>query len=133
MSRAAIETDNPISFGKIAIMFGTVALLTGVMLPSAGAQARSKRMFVLMLVAGATSAGTSLISGSKGSWVSLFIIGTSVAYLATSHLPAWRRQLAAVAVIVSLLIAGLLATFHAVQALVVSGLKAAGIGCRQAK
>jgi hypothetical protein len=42
MSRAAIATDNPISFGKIAIMFGTVALLTGVMLPSAGAQARSK-------------------------------------------------------------------------------------------
>jgi hypothetical protein len=79
-----------------------------------------------MLVAGATGAGASLLSGSKGSWVSLFIIGTSVAYLATTHLPAWRRQLAAVAVIVSLLIAGLLTPSHAVQDLVVSGLKGGG-------
>lgn len=55
--------------------------------------------------------------------MSLFIIGVTVAYLATQHWPTWRRHLSAVAVIATLICAGLLAPAHVVKDRVESGLK----------
>lgn len=119
--RAEGASGNPIPFGNTAIVLGAVALVAGAIFPFEGAKARWKQIFVL--AAGAAGAGASLLSGSKGGWVSLFIIGVTVAYLTTQHWPAWRRHLAAVAVIISLLIAGLLAPSHVVRDRVVSGFK----------
>ena len=55
--------------------------------------------------------------------MSLFIIGVTVAYLATQHWPVWRRHLSAAAVVAALLTAGLLAPSHVVKDRVMSGLK----------
>lgn len=121
MGRAEGATGNPIPFGNTAIVLGAVALVAGVMFPFEGAHARWKRRFVLM--AGAAGAGASLLSGSKGGWMSMFIIGVTVAYLATQHWPAWRRHLTAAAVVAALLTAGLLAPSHVVKDRVMSGLK----------
>ncbi|MFM2074270.1 MAG: hypothetical protein RJB34_575 [Pseudomonadota bacterium] len=121
MARAEGATGNPIPFGNTAIVLCGVALVAGVMFPFEGTHARWKRMFVV--AGGAAGAGTSLLSGSKGGWMSLFIIGLTVAYLATQHWPVWRRHLTAVAVVAALLTAGLLAPSHVVKDRVVLGLQ----------
>jgi O-antigen ligase len=121
MGRAEGASGSPIPFGNTAIVLGAVALVAGVMFPFEGSRAQWKRAFVLL--AGAAGAVASLLSGSKGGWMSLFIIGVTVAYLATQHWPAWRRHLSAVAVILALLCAGLLAPAHVVKDRVESGLK----------
>jgi len=121
LGRAMGSVGNPIPFGNTAIVLGTVALIAGVMFPFKGPQAQRKKMFAL--VAGIAGACASLLSGSKGGWMSLFIIGVTVAYLATHHWPSWRRHLAAVGVTLALLIAGLLAPSHVVKDRIESGLK----------
>ena len=121
IGRAMGSVGNPIPFGNTAIVLGAVALVAGVMFPFTGDRARWKRWFVLF--GGTTGAAASLLSGSKGGWLSLFIIGITVAYLATHQWPMWRRHLAALAVVVFLLVAGLLAPSHVVKDRVASGLK----------
>ncbi|MBM4189761.1 MAG: O-antigen ligase family protein [Betaproteobacteria bacterium] len=121
IDRASGAAGNPITFGNTAIVLAAVALVSGVMFPFQGAKAKWKQAFVLF--AGASGTGASLLSGSKGGWISLFIIGITVAYLSTQHWPAWRRHLSALAVVLSLLMAALLAPTHVVKDRVVSGLK----------
>lgn len=121
VERAQGATGNPIPFGNTAIVLGAVALVAGVMFPFDGDRARWKRGFVLL--AGTAGAGASLLSGSKGGWLSLFIIGLTVAYLATHQWSMWRRHLAALTVVLSLLVAGFLAPSHVVKDRVASGLK----------
>jgi O-antigen ligase len=119
--RAAGATGAPISFGNTAIVLGAVAFVAGVMFPFEGTQARWKRIFVL--VAGVAGAAASLLSGTKGGWISLLTIGVAVAILANSHLSAWRRVLTSATVVLSLLIAGMLVPSHIVKDRVASGLK----------
>ncbi|MEY4505910.1 MAG: hypothetical protein RL297_488 [Pseudomonadota bacterium] len=121
IARAMGSVGNPIPFGNTAIVLGAVALVAGVMFPFEGDRARWKRRFVLL--AGTAGAGASLLSGSKGGWLSLFIIGLTLAYLATHQWPMWRRHLAGLTVAVSLVVAGLLAPSHVVKDRVASGLK----------
>lgn len=120
INRATGAVGNPIPFGNTAIVLGAVALVAGVMFPFEGAKAHWKRAFVL--VAGIAGAWASLLSGSKGGWMSLFIIGVTVAYLATQHWPAWRRHMAAFTVILTLLFAGMVAPSYLVKDRVASGL-----------
>jgi O-antigen ligase len=121
IGRAEGAAGNPIPFGNTAIVLATVALVSGVMLPFEGRFAKKKRIFVI--AAGVAGVGASLLSGSKGGWMSLFIIGVSVVYLSTQHWAAWRRHLAALSVVVGILLAGLLAPTHVVQDRVISGVK----------
>ncbi|MDP4772061.1 MAG: hypothetical protein NWR85_07425 [Limnohabitans sp.] len=103
IARAYGATNHPIPFGNTAIVFSAVALVSGAMFPFEGPHAQKKRLFVW--VAGVAGAGASLLSGSRGGWLSLFIVGFTVAYLATRHWPAWRRHLCAAAVMASLVLA----------------------------
>jgi O-antigen ligase len=121
IGRATGSVNHPIPFGNTAIVLGAVALVAGSMFPFDGDRARWKRWFLLF--AGTAGAGASLLSGSKGGWLSLFIIGLTVAYLTTHQWPMLRRHFAALAVIASLVIAGLLAPSHVVKDRVESGLK----------
>lgn len=117
--RASGATNHPIPFGNTAIVLSAVASVSGVMFPFAGPYSKYKRLFVLL--AGAAGAGASLLSGSRGGWLSLFIIGLTVSYLATRHWTPWRRHLSALAALSILLIAGLLAPKHVVEDRLVSG------------
>lgn len=121
IARAYGATNHPIPFGNTAIVLSAVALVSGAIFPFEGPHAQWKRLF--MYVAGAAGIGASLLSGSRGGWLSLFIVGFTVAYLATRHWPAWRRHLCAAAVMASLLLAGLLAPSHLVKDRLVTGLK----------
>lgn len=119
IARAYGTTNHPIPFGNTAIVLSAVALVSGAMFPFEGPHAQKKRLFVC--VAGVAGAGASLLSGSRGGWLSLFIVGFTVAYLATRHWPAWRRHLCAAAVMASLVLAGLLAPSHLVKDRLVTG------------
>lgn len=119
IGRATGATGNPIPFGNTAIVLSAVALIAGVMFPFEGVKARWKRVFVLS--GGAAGAGASLLSGSKGGWLSLFIIGITIVYLSTHHWQLWRRHVAAFAMVVALFIAGTMAPSHVVKDRIVSG------------
>jgi O-antigen ligase len=121
IARAYGATNHPIPFGNTAIVLSAVALVAGAIFPFEGPHAQWKRFFVY--IAGAAGVGASLLSGSRGGWLSLFIVGFTVAYLATRHWPAWRRHLCAAAVIASLLLAGFLAPSHLVKDRLVTGFK----------
>ena len=121
IGRATGATSNPIPFGDTAIVLAMVALVSGVMFPFEGARARWKRAFVV--VSGIAGIGASLLSGSKGGWISLFIIGATITYLATQHWSSWRKHLALFAIFMSLVVAGFLAPSNLVQDRVISGLK----------
>lgn len=117
--RATGATNNPIPFGNTAIALSAVALVSGAIFPFEGHHAKWKRIFVF--VSGAAGAGASLLSGSKGGWLSLFIVCLTTTYLASRHWPGWRRHLSASAMIVSLLVFGFFAPSHIVQDRLVSG------------
>lgn len=119
IGRATGATGNPIPFGNTAIVLSAVALIAGVMFPFEGVKARWKRVFVLS--GGVAGLGASLLSGSKGGWLSVFIIGITIAYLTTHHWPLWRRHVAAFAMLVALFIAGMMAPSHVVKDRIVSG------------
>lgn len=121
IARAYGATNHPIPFGNTAIVLSAVALVSGAMFPFEGPHAKWKRLFVC--IAGVAGAGASLLSGSRGGWLSLFIVGFTVAYLATQHWPAWRRHLCAAAVMACLFLAGFLAPSHLVKDRLVTGFK----------
>jgi O-antigen ligase len=117
--RASGASNHPIPFGNTAIVLSAVASVSGVMFPFEGPHSKWKRLFVLL--AGAAGAGASFLSGSRGGWLSLLMIGVTVAYLATRNWPSWRRHISAIAIISTLITAGLLAPKHVVEDRLVSG------------
>lgn len=121
MPRAEGASGNPIPFGNTAIVLGAVALVAGVMFPFEGARALWIRRFHLF--AGVAGIGASLLSGSKGGWLSLCIVATTVAYLITKEWPTWRRHLFALSAILTLFLAGFFMPSHLVKDRLISGLK----------
>ncbi len=120
MGRAVGATGNPIPFGNTAIVLAAVCGVSAVMFPFEGSHVRLLR--ILMWFGTMAGAGASLLSGSKGGWMSLFIIGVTVSYLATQHWAAWRRHLVAAMVVLSLVCAGALAPSHVVKDRIAAGL-----------
>lgn len=121
IGRATGAVGNPIPFGNTAIVLAAVVLVACVLYPFGDPHSKWKRP--LLLMGGVAGACASLLSGSKGGWISLFIIGVTVVYLATQGWPAWRRHLAAAAVVFLLIFAGLMAPSHVVKDRIISGLK----------
>lgn len=121
MGRAIGSAGNPIPFGNTAIVLTAICGLAAVIYPFVGPYSKFTR--TLMWLGAIAGAGASLLSGSKGGWMSLFIIGITVSYLATQHWAAWRRHFAAVTVVLALVAAGALAPAHVVKDRIASGLE----------
>jgi O-antigen ligase len=120
VGRAVGATGNPIPFGNTAIVLAAICGVAAVMYPFVGPYSKLTR--TLMWLGALAGAGASLLSGSKGGWMSLFIIGITLSYLSTQHWVAWCRHVAAGAVVLALVVAGALAPAHVVKDRIASGL-----------
>jgi O-antigen ligase len=120
IGRAIGAAGNPIPFGNTAIVLAAICGVAAVMYPFVGPYSKLAR--ALMWLGAIAGAGASLLSGSKGGWMSLFIIGITISYLSTQHWAAWCRHVAAGAVVFALVVAGALAPAHVVKDRIVSGL-----------
>lgn len=102
LPRAKGATSNPISFGHIAVVLGTICAIAAVSFPFTA----HRNLYRAFLITSAlAAAAASLFSGSKGGWLSLMIVAFAAAVLSARNLPPMFRRMApfaAIAVILGL-------------------------------
>lgn len=116
--RAFGAGSNPIPFGNTAIVLAGICVVAAVRFPFD----RHKLRFQLFLFTGALCGmGASLLSGSKGGWLSLLLIGVLVGFLVTVSKPLWQRLASTLVVLSVILGAGFFAPDHLVKDRLISG------------
>lgn len=96
LDRARGAASNPISFGHLNVVFGTICILAAITFPFRDRPALHRGILVLGALC---AAAASLLSGSKGGWPSLLVVALAAGYLTVRHRPLWQRLLAPAAVL----------------------------------
>ena len=118
--RAFGAGSNPIPFGNTAIAMAGICVVAAVRYPFD----KNKLRFQLFLFTGALCGmGASLLSGSKGGWLSLLLIGVLVGFLVTVSKPLWQRLASTLVVLSVILGAGFFAPDHLVKDRLISGVE----------
>lgn len=120
LGRAFGSVGNPIPFGNSAVVMGMVSLLALVFYEHSGQYIKLKKGVLLFGVISGFAA--SLLSGSKGGWLSIFIIALSVSYAMGHRWSLWKRHLVAMFMVLIIGLMGLFAPSHLVKERIVSGL-----------
>lgn len=120
LPRAFGAGTNPIPFGNTAIVMAGMCVVAAVIFPSDTHKLRDK----IFLITGAMCGmGASLLSGSKGGWLSLLLIGVLVGFLLTASKPLWQRLASTVVILSVILGAGFFAPNHLVKDRLISGVE----------
>lgn len=92
LGRAQGAVGNPITFGNSALVLAALLLIAFAVYPFQG-KFKGLMRFAL-LVGGLAGMGASLLSGTKGGWLSVLTVVAVVLGLSFSHLSKWQRWLA---------------------------------------
>jgi O-antigen ligase len=122
LGRAFGSVGNPIPFGNTAIVMGMISIIVFLFYKFEGPHKRFKKM--IFFVGSFSAVGASLLSGSKGGWLSIFIIGLSASYWYTLGWGARKRHIFSIITFVIFLMIGYLAPSHLVKDRIVSGVTA---------
>lgn len=118
LPRAFGAGTNPIPFGNTAIVLAGICVVAAVKFPFE----KNKRRHQLFLITGALCGmGASLLSGSKGGWLSLLLIGVLIGFLVTVSKPLWQRLASTLVMVGVILGAGFFAPDHLVKDRLISG------------
>lgn len=120
--RAQGATGNPIKFGHSAVTLAALCIVAAFLYPFPSR--RSAWRVGLVLAAGA-AAVASLLSGSKGGWPALLLVGFVAAYLAGRRWSLWRRHALAAGVTAALVAVAMLAPASMVRNNIASGVNGA--------
>jgi O-antigen ligase len=119
LPRAFGAHGNPIPFGNAAVVLASICLIAAINFPFTK---HKFKLISVLLVGFLCGMGASLLSGSKGGWISLVSLGAVAALLLTTNKSNSHRIIMSILIIGLISIAGLLAPSHLVKDRLVSGI-----------
>jgi O-antigen ligase len=117
-SRAYGASGNPIPFGNTAVVLSAITFMAAAAYPFSSFSFFKRSAFIFL---GLCGIGASLLSGSKGGWISLFLVGITIAYVVTANKTFIQRYLAVILTLLSLVVLGMLAPSSLVKERIYSG------------
>jgi O-antigen ligase len=123
LGRAFGSVGNPIPFGNTAIVMGMIAIIVFLFYKIEDPYCKIKK--AILLIGSFSAVGASLLSGSKGGWLSIFIIGLSASYWYTIGWRSRKRHILSAFIVAGFLVIGYLAPAHLVKDRIISGVAGA--------
>lgn len=120
--RAQGAAGNPIKFGHNAVLLSGLCNVAALLYPF---PRRPILWRAGLLLAALAAMLASLLSGSKGGWPVLLLIGITAAYIMARHRPLWQRHVVAAMALVVVVALSLLAPAHMVRDRIASGVNGA--------
>jgi O-antigen ligase len=120
--RAHGATSNPISFGNLNVVFGMICAIASVTFPF---QNRTRLYRSFLVLSALAAAVASLLSGSKGGWLSLLLVAFVAGALIVHDRPLWQRLLAPISVLALITTLAFLAPSMVVRDRLASGINGA--------
>lgn len=122
LPRAGGSANNVIIFGNISVALGSICAVAAVAYPKQGG---SSGLRFYLGFAALCAVGASLLSGSKGGWITIVYVAIIASFLATTSLANWQRLGAGILSLLLLFVIAALAPEHIVGDRVASGLQGA--------